>query len=104
MKVDWTDGATVTVVIGMRGAGFTRIVSARLDLADDRSFLADRHRDLVETLPNLSIHPGQPPNQGWISVGVGGGGATELHVLLQPLAASVDLILGRCAVEILSAS
>ena len=101
MKVNWTVGATVTVAIGPLGDGVGRIATARLDLTDDRSFLSDAHRDLVETLPNLSIHPEQPPGQGWIRVGAGGV-SCELHVLLRALPPSIDLILGQCAAERLS--
>jgi len=102
MELNWTDGAVLTVVIGAPGGGITRIASARLDLTDDRSFLAAAHRDLVEMLPNLSIHPEQPPGQGWIRVGVGGA-SCELHVLLRPLPPGTDLVLGQCAKELLAA-
>ena len=102
-KLSWTDGAAATVAIGARGASLTRIVSARVDLTDDRSFLDERHRDLVETLPNLSGDPDHAPAQGWIQAGTGAG-SCELHVLLRSLPPGVDLVLGRCAVELLSAA
>jgi hypothetical protein len=103
MRVNWTDGAVLTVAIGPLGGGVSRIASALLDLTDDRSFLSESHRDLVEMLPNLSIHPKQPPGQGWIRVG-GGGASCELHVLLRPLPAGTDLVLGQCAMELLAAA
>lgn len=103
VKVNWTDGAVLTVAIGPLGGGITRIASARLELTDDRSFLAEAHRDLVEMLPNLSIYPDQPPGQGWIWAGVGGA-SCELHVLLCPLPPGTDLVLGQCAKELLAAA
>jgi hypothetical protein len=104
VKANWSDGAALTVAIGPRGgSGITRIASALLDLADDRSFLSEAHRDLVEMVPNLSVHPEQPPDQGWIRVGTSGG-FSELHVLLRPLPPGIDLMLGQCAMELLAAA
>ena len=102
-KVNWTDGAILTVSIASLDGGFARIGSAQVALSDDRSFLGEIHRDLVEMLPNLSVHPGQPPGQGWIRVGIGGA-FSELHVLLRQLPPGTDLILGQRAVELLSAA
>jgi len=102
VKVDWTDGAIVTVAIAsFGGGGGARIGTAQVDLTDDRSYLSEAHRDLVEMLPNLSVNPDQLPDQGWIRVGAGDG-ACELHVLLRPLPPKSDLVLGRCAVELLA--
>ncbi len=103
VKPNWSDGAVLTVVIGPLDGGVTRIASARLALTDDRSFLAEAHRDLVEMLPNLSINPGQVPGHGWIRVGVGAA-SRELNVLLRPLPVGIDLVLGQCAKELLTAS
>ena len=100
-KVNWADGAVLTASIAPLDGGVARIGSALVDLADDRSFLSEIHRDLVEMLPNLSVHPGQPPGQGWIRVGIGGA-SSELHVLLRLLPSGTDLILGLRAMELLA--
>ena len=102
-KVNWTDGTVLTVSIAPLGGGVARIGSAQVDLSDDRSFLSEIHRDLVEMLPNLSVHPGQPPGQGWIRAGIGGA-SSELHVLLRRLPPGTDLVLGRRAMELLAAA
>jgi hypothetical protein len=103
VRVNWANGTALTMAIGPLGDGIARIASAVLDLTDDRTFLSERHRDLVEMLPNLSIHAEQAPTQGWIRVGVGGA-SCELHVLLRPLPLGTDLVLGRCATELLAAA
>lgn len=102
-KVNWADGTVLTVTIGRVGRTVVRTLSARFDLTDDRSFLSDAHRDLVDALPNLSIHPGQPAAQGWIRVGIGAA-AREIHVVLKPLPPPTGLVLGQCAAEMLSAA
>ena len=101
VKVNWADGAVLTVTIDTIGRSAKRTLSARFDLSDDRSFLSVKHRDLVERLPNLSIHPGQPTGQGWIRVGIGAA-SCELHVVLKRLPSSTDLVLGQCAAELLT--
>jgi hypothetical protein len=103
VKVSWADGTILTVTIGAIGRPATRTLSARVDLTDDRSFLSDAHRDLVDALPTLSIHPGQPAGQGRIRVGVGAA-ACEIHVVLKPLPLPTGLVLGQCAAELLSAA
>lgn len=102
-KVNWADGTVLTVTIGPVASPVARTLSARFDLTDDRSFLSEAHRDFVDALPNLSIHPGLPAAQGWIRVGIGAA-ARELHVVLKPLPPPIGLVLGQCAAELLSAA
>jgi hypothetical protein len=103
VEISWADGTILTATIGAIGRPATRTLSARLDLTDDRSYLSDAHRDLVDMLPNLSIHPGQPASHGWIRVGVGAA-ACEIHVVLQTAPPAAELVLGLCAVELLTAA
>lgn len=96
---NWTDGAVLTVSIDRLAGGAARAGSARVDLSDDRSFLSEAHRDLVDMLPNLSVHPDQTPDQGWIRIGIDGI-EIELHVLLRALPPATDLVLGVCAADL----
>jgi hypothetical protein len=101
-KVEWTDGTALMATISPIGRVTPRTIQVLLDLSDDRSFLSERHRDLIEQLPNLSIHPGQPTGQGWVRLGAGAG-SREIHVVLRFLPAGLDLVLGQCAAEFFGA-
>lgn len=77
-----------------------RTLCAQVDLSDDRSFLSIRHRDLVDLVPDLSIARSEAAGQGWIWVG-GEQTSCEIHVVLEALPSALDLILGRCALELI---
>lgn len=77
-----------------------RMLSARVDLSDDRSFLSIRHRDLVDLVPDLAIGRGAAMGQGWIWVGAEQT-SCEIHVVLGDLPSAIDLVLGRCALELI---
>jgi len=93
-----TGNLWLTAWRGSRRAG--RPLFARVDLSDDRSFLANRYRGLVELMPDLSIPRRSGAGQGSIRIGVEQS-ACEIHVVLAPLPVSIDLILGRCALELM---
>ncbi len=104
-----TDGQFVTLTAGQFAAavrrpdGAHRKLLARVDLSDDRSFLSERHRDLVDMVPGLSVRRGELAGQGWIWVATDQS-SCEIHIVLARLPASIDLMLGRCALELIDSA
>ncbi|WP_189048836.1 hypothetical protein [Aliidongia dinghuensis] len=107
-KATPTDGQFLTLAAsrfataGHRTDGGVRKLYARVDLSDDRSFLSSNHRDLVDIVPGLSIHR-DAAGQGWVWIGANQS-CCEIHVVLERLPPSIDLILGRCALELIQAA
>ena len=95
----YADNLRLTEGRGGRSGG--RRLFARVDLSDDRSFLSSRFCDLVDLAPSLSSHRRYGTGQGWIWIGLEQS-ACAIHVILDRLPVSVDLILGRCALELMT--
>ena len=87
--------------LGRRHAG--RQLFARVDLSDDRSFVSSRYRGLVALAPKPSNYLWEGTRQGWIRIGLEQW-ACEIHVVLDCLSPSIDLILGRCALDLVAAA
>lgn len=105
MKATLGDGQFLMLIAGRFAAARRtdvsgRMLSARVDLSDDRSFLSIRHRDLVDLVPDLAIDRRAAMGQGWIWVGAEQT-SCEIHVVLGDLPSAIDLVLGRCALELI---
>jgi hypothetical protein len=109
VKATPTDGQFVTLRVGQFAAAVRRSddagrkLLARVDLSDDRSFLSERHRDLVDMVAGLSVRRGEMAGQGWVWIAADHS-VCEIHVVLARLPPSIDLMLGRCALELVGAA